>query len=121
MSESRQDQLRNECKKFHKAHPEVWMAFVRLTQSRIDKGFQHYSARAIFHQIRWEQEKPEYETGQEFKLNDHHSPFYARRFNRMYSTDLFRLRRQISQDAPATDLDELGPEDFPYLKDVNNV
>jgi hypothetical protein len=116
MSEtSRYEQLENEAKRYHAEHPEVWEMFCKLTRSRIRRGFQNYSARAIFHAIRWEKERPFYLEGEEFKLNDHHSPFYARWFMRASPehAGFFRLRKQTSREAPASTLPPLGPADFP--------
>lgn len=115
MTETRHEQLRQEATAFHRKHPEVWEMFVRLTTSRIARGFEHYSARAIFHQIRWEKEQPTYEAGEEFKLNDHHTPFYARRFMRLYPhhEGFFRTRIQKSHDVEASNRPPLGPGDFP--------
>lgn len=112
---SRRDQLHDQCAAFHKAHPEVWAMFERFTLERISRGFQHYSARAIWHRIRWEMAKPDYQPGEEFKLNNNHTPFYARRFHRLHPkhADFFHTRRQISDDDDAVGLPALGPDDFP--------
>lgn len=110
---SRLDEMRDECLRFHKQHPRVWDLFVKFTLGRIDRGFKNYSARGIFQRIRWETE--EAQTSEiEFKLNDHHSPFYARRFMRMYPQHdgFFRTRKQISADNNASCLPPLGPKDF---------
>jgi len=111
---TRLDQLRDQVTKFHNEHPEVWDLFVRFTREKIDRGFKHYSARGIFHRIRWETDKPTYEEGLEFKLNDHHSPFYARRFHKVYPQydGFFHTREQISARNDATNLPELSPLDY---------
>lgn len=88
--------------------------FVRFTRDRIGRGFDHYSSDAIFHRIRWESSKPSYKEGEEFKLNDHHTAFYARRFMRMYPqhAGFFRTREQTSRYEDASNRPALGPEDF---------
>ena len=115
---SRYEQLRQECIAFHSRHPEVWDAFCRLTHRVINRGFQNYSARAIFQQIRWETDMGELGSDN-FKINDHHSPFYARAFMRRYPqyAGFFRLREQRSRGTPASRLPPLGPADFPYVGD----
>ena len=110
---SRHDQLRADYERFCSDHPRVWSLFCRFTYDRIHRGFKHYSAKGIFERIRWE--TAEAETGeQEFKLNNNYASFYARDFMRIAPEHegFFRTRRQISQDAPGTDLPELGPDDF---------
>lgn len=99
---ARIDQLEAEAMRFHLEHPEVWSLFIQFTKDRISRGFSHYSARAIFHRIRWETAVPEYELGKGFKMNDHHSPFYSRWFMEAYPRHdgFFRIRYQTSADAP---------------------
>lgn len=112
---TRKEQMAEEAAAFHKAHPEVWTMFVLFTRDRIQRGFKAYSSDAIFHRIRWETAKPTYAPGEEFKLNDHHTAFYARRFMRMYPefAGFFRTRKQLSENQPASTLPPLTPDDFP--------
>ena len=114
MNNTRLDEMREQVQRFHDDNPEVWDLFVRFTLQKINRGFSHYSARGIFHRIRWETDDPSYEKGVEFKLNDHHSPFYARRFMKMYPEHegFFRTREQTSHHNDATQLPELGPRDY---------
>tara|TARA_R100001086_G_C11727699_1_gene228762 strand:+ start:313 stop:678 length:366 start_codon:yes stop_codon:yes gene_type:complete len=114
MTDTRYDQMREQVQRFHDEHPEVWDLFVRFTLEKINREFSHYSARGIFHRIRWETDDPSYEKGLEFKLNDHHSPFYARRFHKMYPKHegFFRTREQISSRNDPSGLPELGPADY---------
>lgn len=93
---SRREQLESAAYKFHSVHPVVWVLFLRFTRNRIAKGFKHYSARAIFHRIRWETSFPTYEPGKDFKLNNNHSPFYARWFHETCPEHdgFFRTRHQ---------------------------
>lgn len=83
---------------FHRAHPEVLALFERFTLERIGLGFKNYSADAIFHRIRWEMARPTYAKGEEFKLNDHYTAFYARAFMRQHPEHegFFRTRVQKS-------------------------
>jgi len=124
MEETRYDQMKDRCNAFHQAHPEVWSMFVRFTRDRISRGFQTYSSDAIFHRIRWETAKPSYEKGTEFKLNDHYTAFYARRFMRLYPEyeGFFRTRKQTSKEEDPSPFPELGPDDYPtYPNSVHQV
>ncbi len=115
-SETRHDQMREEAQEFHMEHPEIWRLFVRFTFQLIERGFKHNSARAVFHRIRWETDQADVDGNTTFKINDHHSPFYARRFMKIYPDmeGFFRLRTQISKYADVSSLPALGPMDFPY-------
>jgi len=112
--QTRNDQLRDKAQQFHNDHPAIWDLFCALTFDRIDKGFSHYSCRAIFHAIRWQTNKPVYERGEEFKINDHITPFYSRRFMRLFPKHdgFFRTRKQVSKNVPACGLEELKPSYF---------
>jgi len=113
MKDSRYEQLRQEAIKFHKKYPKVWSLFCEYTFERIQRGFKNYSARGIFHRIRWETDQAE-TSENEFKLNDHHSPFYARAFMKAYPeySGFFRTRKQNSKEEKATDLPPLTPDYF---------
>ena len=66
--------------RFHAANPQVYAMFRRFTLQTIDAGRSHYSARAIFHRMRWH---TGVETkGDEWKLNNNYSRYYARLFMR---------------------------------------
>jgi hypothetical protein len=56
---------------FIEANPEIWRLFCRRAGEIIASGKRRYSARAIFHSIRW---------GLAMELNDHWSPTFARRW-----------------------------------------
>jgi hypothetical protein len=111
---TRLDEMREQVSVFHSEHPEVWGLFVQFTTEKIEQGFKNYSARGIFHRIRWETDKPDYHEGYEFKLNDHYSPFYARRFMKMYPQydGFFRTRRQTSEEDHPTKMSPLTPRDY---------
>ena len=86
----------------HRENPRVWILFERFALDRISLGHSHYSARTIFHRIRWETDAGADEP--ELKINDHYSPFYARRFERIHPghEGFFRSRVQISERKPPT-------------------
>lgn len=77
---------------FHIANPQVYALFERFTFEVIMRGFRHYSADAIIHRVRWETSITT--TDNEFKINDHHTAYYARRFhaNHPEHDGFFRLR-----------------------------
>lgn len=93
------EQMREDVQTFHEHHPEIWDYFVKFSRQKISEGHRHYSADAIFHRIRWELVLPSHRPGQDFKVNDHHTAFYARRFMVMYPIHdgFFRTRRQPSR------------------------
>ena len=109
--ETRHDQLTDQCRQWHKENPQVWILFERFTFDRINRGFEHYSAQAIWERIRWETG-----TGADssFKLNNNYRGFYARAFEKMHPEHegFFRKRVQTSKHEPAVDLPPLRPEDF---------
>lgn len=77
---------------FHKANPHVYEAFKRFAREAQGK-VARYSADAILHRIRW---FAAIETsGDEFKVNDHWSAFYARLLIRddPSFTGFFELRK----------------------------
>lgn len=108
---TRLEEMREQCKKFHVEHPEVWRLFVRFTNEMIDRGFTNYSVNAVFERIRWE-----IDAGGDgvnaFKLNNNYRAFYSRAFMRKYPQHdgFFRTREQTSDDKDATNLPELTPD-----------
>ena len=108
---TRLEEMREQCKRFHVEHPQVWRLFVRFTNEMIDRGFDHYSVNAVFERIRWEIDLGgDYATA--FKLNNNYRAFYSRAFMRMYPQHdgFFRTREQTSDDKEATNLPELTPD-----------
>ena len=112
--ETRHDEMFEQFQAFHRAHPEVWMLFVRFTWECINRGFKHYSAQGIYERIRWESAGGD-GSGYHFKLNNNHRPFYSRRFMDVFPEHegFFRTRVQTSKGDRPTNLPPLTPEDFP--------
>lgn len=104
---NRNDEMRDECQEWHEKHPKVWELFVKFTFERINRGFKNYSARGIFHRIRWETNQATNVDGG-FKVGNNHSPFYARKFMLTYPQydGFFRVREQTSKSSPATNRPE---------------
>lgn len=96
----RREELRRACIAFHRKNPEVWRMFRRFACDRRAQGFCHYSAKAIWHRLRWEIETPGDEN---VKLNNNFPSFYARALMRLDPSFLgfFELRRQISRGREA--------------------
>ena len=112
LSQSRYDEMREQCVAWHRQHPEVWDLFVQYAFQMIDAGRKHYGAKAIWERIRWEMDT-RYGEG-EFKMNNNYTSFYVRLFQNTWPVhaDFFRTREQKSKARDATNLPPLGPEDF---------
>ena len=82
-------------KVFDNEHPEVYEGFKRFALKAMSVR-KHYSSRAVLHALRWE---TMLDSGEEFKINNNWSSFYARKFMRESPTyeGFFRLRTQASQ------------------------
>jgi hypothetical protein len=85
--------LRDRFEEIDKANPEVWGLFVRFTFDRIDRGFKHYSARAVMHRLRWHTAVP-LNDGSGFKINNNWVAWYVRKFAWTFPAhaDFFRQR-----------------------------
>lgn len=84
-------------KAYHKANPEIWRWFVKLTFRKVDQGFKHYSADAIMHVVRFETDvDPTSDDG--FKICNNHIAFYVRLFREEYPDhgDFFRMRESAA-------------------------
>lgn len=67
---------------FDAAHPQVWDVFKKFTFQLIRAGRSRYSADAVLHRIRW---RTAVKTkGDDFKINDHWSAHYARKFHAQF-------------------------------------
>lgn len=113
VSDSRHEQLQQQCQDFHEKHPEVWELFCKFTFDRINRGFKHYSVNGVFERIRWETDFGG--TGVvQFKINNNHRPFYARRFMKMFPEHegFFRTRTQTSKQEEVSKLPPLTPSYF---------
>ena len=84
---------------FDRENPSVWTHFVRFTEEAIATGRTHYSARDIIHRIRWHL-TIETKSDDGFKINNNHSPYYARKLIRLRPelAGFFELRRTESDD-----------------------
>jgi hypothetical protein len=96
---TRADELEQRFQAFHKLNPEGYRLFVRFTFEVINRGHKHYSADAVIQRIRWHTDVETY--GDEFKINDHFTRYYAELFHRDHSANatFFRCRKQTSTTA----------------------
>ncbi len=114
---TRKDELEDAAQDFHRQHPKVWTLFVKFTHEMIARGFNHYSAQAIFERIRWETDEADVDGRSSFKINNNHISIYARWYMATFPQHrgFFRIRKMTSENDPAKDLPELTPQDFPYV------
>lgn len=62
---------------YHEKNPQVYVLFKKYAQMALDRGFKKFSAKAIFERLRWHYSV---ETeGDEFKLNNNYTAYYARK------------------------------------------
>lgn len=100
--QTRADQIFSRFKKFHIANPQIWLLFQRFAFEVINRGYEHYSADAIFHRIRWHVDI-ETKSDERVKLNDHYPAYYARLFCLAHKdhADLFNMRKRTSLERSA--------------------
>lgn len=81
---------------FHTANPELYELFKRFSTEAMRAGLTKFSARAVFHRIRWFTRIETTDEG--FKINDRWSPYYARLLmtDDITFEDFFELRRTDS-------------------------
>lgn len=79
---------------FDAEHPQIWHKFVYFTFQLIDAGRRQHSARDVIHRIRWDTALRA-DDGSGFRINDHWSPYYARKFHRQFPqySKFFETRR----------------------------
>ena len=80
--------------KFHAENQKIYTLFVQYAMDLKEASFNFYSARAIIHRIRWHLDV-ETKSGDGFKINNNHSPYYARKMMREYPEfkEFFSLRK----------------------------
>jgi hypothetical protein len=81
---------------FHRENPKVYELFCKFSQLLVDRGFQHHSADAVLHRIRW---ATNVETNDpDFKINNNYSAYFSRLWMRDHPQHdcLFRTRRLLN-------------------------
>ncbi|HHH29088.1 MAG TPA: hypothetical protein ENK57_12195 [Polyangiaceae bacterium] len=96
---TRADEIEERARIFVKKNPEVWRLFVRFTHELIRAGRANYSARAVLHRIRWHAAIQT--EGDDYKINDHVTPVFARWFHEAYPehAGFFRTRERTSSQS----------------------
>jgi hypothetical protein len=77
---------------FHRDNPGVYALFDKFTKQVIAAGYKHHSARDIMRRISWE--TTIVTTDDQYKINNNHSPYYARMWmnDNPEHADFFRTR-----------------------------
>lgn len=95
------------------ANPHFWPMFERFTLELAGRGYRQLSAKLIFERIRWESMIQT--RGEEWKLNNNYTAFYARRYmqahpehGQMFST---RVQHAIYITEAMTPLNPTGTAD----------
>lgn len=88
------NKLEIEFANFHLANQHIYRFFVHYAMDVKRAGFKQFSARAIIHRIRWHY-TVETNSEDSFKINNNHSPYYARKMMREYPEfkEFFSLRK----------------------------
>ena len=84
--------IRDAFERYHAEHPEVYAALLRMAYRAQAAGYESWSVDAMFHILRWE---TAIITGNPdgFKLNCHHTAYYARLLNAEPGLEgMFRIR-----------------------------
>ncbi len=84
---------------FDRANPKVWEMFVEFSLEAIRAGRKVLGAKMIAERIRWEVYVKT--TTEDFKINNNHTAFYARKFMRTYPAhgEIFRTRKSEADHA----------------------
>ena len=95
------DKTERDFRQFHADYSAIYDLFCKYTLQAIKAGQKNYSARAIFHRIRWFTQI-ETRMDHKFKINNNYSPYYARMFARDYPAhkDFFRFREANADHVP---------------------
>lgn len=87
---------RQKFEEFDAKYPDVYEMFERFTFEKIRQGYKHYSAMAVMQRVRWETEAGAdlFSSGEPFKVNNNHVPYYARKFHAEHPRfdGFFRMR-----------------------------
>jgi len=92
-------------KKFHAENPHIYARFVLLAKQMKATGRKKYSARLIFHAMRWEQDLKT--NAEPFKINDRWLSIYSRllAYYQPEFEDFFEFRVRGHSDTPYTEED----------------
>lgn len=84
---------------FHRLNPKVWDYFCEFTLTLIEAGWKRLGSRFILERVRWEICIATKATDG-FKINDHYTPFYARKFMKDFPQHdgIFETRRSVADN-----------------------
>ena len=105
LRKTRADQILDSFEVFHFHNPNVWALFKQFALQAIASGRERYSSDCVCHRIRWH---TAIETrGEEVKINDHYTAYYARLFHLAYPehSGFFKNRKLISENVNAFESD----------------
>jgi hypothetical protein len=104
---TRMDEIDKAFAGFHADNVQVWKMFLRFTHQVIQRGFDHYSADAIVHRIRWHV-NVDTRSEAEFKINNNFVACYARMFHDTYPehAGFFRTRERTSKERKPREEDD---------------
>lgn len=88
--------IRDNFELFHIENPHVFNLFLKYSRMARERGFEKFSAKAIFERLRWHLN---FETeGDTFKLNNNYTALYARKIISEYPEfdGFFELRERKS-------------------------
>ena len=82
---------------FHSENPHVFQMFVSYARQAKKRGYERFSAKAIFGRLRWYSQM-ETDSADEWKLNNNYTSLYARMATEQYPEfeGFFQLRERIS-------------------------
>ena len=84
---------------FHKNNPEIYDLFVKFTNMATQRK-QYYSAKAIFHRIRWEtMMSSDWKIQDDFKIDDGWISHYARKFMDDFPQHVGFFRTKVRQNS----------------------
>ena len=84
---------------FHKNNPEIYNLFVKFTNMATQRK-QYYSAKAIFHRIRWEtMMSSDWKIQDDFKIDDGWISHYARKFMDDFPQHVGFFRTKVRQNS----------------------
>jgi hypothetical protein len=92
---TRHEKMKRQFEAFDKEHPNVWVRFIDFTFDRIELGYEHYSADAVAHRVRWETNEGDVSRRTGFKINNNHVAFYARKFSKAFPSHRNFLRKRV--------------------------
>lgn len=87
--------LAEQFERFDSENPSVWTLFKRFALEAIAAGKKHLSVSLIVERIRWEAIVTTSET--DYKVNNNHRAFYARKFHREFPEHGGFFRTRIAQ------------------------